>query len=174
MIDAEQLIACALGELAGEAEATVEEHVLSCDECADRYATFVRLARELPELIRGGHLAMPITPALYARMQGAGLVSRYYVLAPGSTVPCGVSAADIYSVIRLECDLRDVARVDLVRGGERIPDVVFDDHAVLLATPSELVRRIPTMKLPFQLVSVDEHGERTLASYTLDHTGFAG
>lgn len=174
MIDVDELIACALGELADEAEAAVEEHVLACGECAERYAAFVRIARDLPELVRGGHVAMPITPALYARMHAAGLVSRYYVLAPGTTVPCGVGAADIYSVIRLECDLRNLSRVDLVRGGERIPDVVFDDHAVLLATPSELVRRIPTMKLPFQLVSVEESGERTLASYTLDHTAFAG
>jgi hypothetical protein len=71
--------------------------------------------------------------------------------------------------------LSKVERVDVVRGQMRIPDVPFDRSGfVRLLTSGDLIRAVPTMKIPFQLVAVDAAGrDRTLGEYTLDHTAYA-
>jgi hypothetical protein len=175
VIEPERLLASALGELTGDAEATVEEHVLACGPCAERYAAFVRMGPAVADLIRTARVALPITKTLLDRFEAAGLVTRRYVLAPGSTVPCTVGAEDIYSVVRFEADFRGASQVDLIRGNVRQVDVPFDPDAgvVYTATPASALRTLPTMKLQFRLVAIDAHGERALADYTLDHTAFA-
>lgn len=174
MIESERLLAAALGELSGDEELAVEEHVVSCGACAARYASFVRLGPALAALVRDGAAAMPITRSLVERLDAEGLVSRRYVLAPGAMVPCGVGPADVYSLVVLDADLTGATRIDLIRGADRLADVPYDPTGhVYLLTPSRIVRTFPTMKLPLRLIAVDGVSERALGDYTLDHTAFA-
>ena len=174
MIAPELLLGCALGELGPEAEVEVEEHVLSCAECANLYASFVNIGIGVEELVRTGRTTMQLTDTLQLRLEREGLVSRRYVLSPGAIVPCTVGAEDLYSLTTLEADLSHEQRVDLDRGGQRIADIPFDARGVVrLLSSSDVLRKLPTMKLPFRLVGVDAEGrERVLGEYTLDHTAF--
>jgi hypothetical protein len=175
VIGVERLIACALGDLAGDAADEVEEHVLSCSACAATYAKFVRLGPAIRALVRDGGTTVPATPALVDAAEAAGLVTRRYVLTPGAVVPCTVDASDIYSLTSyVGLDLAGVSRLDFVRAGTRIADVPFDARAgrLYMLTRAETLRALPTMKLPIRLVAVEDGGERTIAEVTLDHTAF--
>ncbi len=169
MIDDDQLLAYALGE-----SDAAEEHVLACSRCADRVATFLRLGPALGELVRTVQIATVITPALVAQLEAGGLVSRRYALAPGTSVPCTVGATDLYSLVRLAADFTGVARVDLVRFGQRTIDVPFDaaTGTVYLVATGTYLRTLPTMKYPLQLIAVDDRGERVLGDYLLEHTAY--
>jgi hypothetical protein len=172
MIALDRLISCARGELSGDAEQEVEEHVLSCSRCALRYASFLRLGPAIAELVRGGGVTMPVTRALAERLDAEGLISRRYELEPGTAVPCTVGPDDVYSLTTYHVDLAGVSRVDLVRFGQRVPDIPFDADAgrVYMLTRAEVLRTLPTMRVPLQLVAVEAEGERTLGDYVLDHT----
>jgi hypothetical protein len=171
MIAIECLLAGALGELDGDVEREVDEHILSCGSCAATYTSLVRLGPEIAALVRAGNASMPITRTLADRLEREGLVTRRYLLTPGAIVPCTVGAEDIYSLTTLEADLSKAQRVDLIRGEQRISNVPFDGGAVRLLTSAEVIRSVPTMKLPFRLVAVDAGGhDRLIAEYTLDHT----
>jgi hypothetical protein len=175
VIAADRLIACALGELAGDAADEVEEHVLSCGACAAKYASFVRLGPAIRALVRDGDATVPATRALVDAAEAAGLVTRRYVLTPGAVVPCTVDAHDIYSLTIYEgLDLAGVSRLDVVRPGGRLVDVPFDARAgrLYMLTRGEMLRALPTMKLQIQLVSVESGGDRTVAEVTMDHTAF--
>jgi hypothetical protein len=171
VIALDRLAMAALGELDDD---EVEEHVLACSRCAAIFASFVRLGPAIAELVRGGGVSVVATASLVDRFERESLVSRRYVLAPGSTVPCAVGADDVYSCTTLEADLSGVGRVDLVRGPTRIADVPFDARGVRLLTRSDFLRTLPSMKIPFRLIAVEPGAERTIAEYTLDHTAFAG
>lgn len=175
MIALERLAACALGELHADAESEVEEHVLSCGRCAAVYASFVRLGRSVAALVQAGGASMVAPRTIVEALEREGLVSRRYVLAPGAVVPCTVGADDIYSLTTFEADLSGIERVDMIRGTQRIDDVPFEPSGtVRLITSCELIRALPSMKLPFRLVAVRPDGsEKVLAEYTLDHTAFA-
>lgn len=172
MIAIDRLAACALGDLAGDTELAVEEHVVSCGACAAIYEAMVRIGPAIAELVRAGAVVVPATPALIARLEVEGLVSRRYLLAPGATVPCTIGAGDVYALTTLEADLTGVARVDVVRGTRRYADVPFDRAAgrIHLLVASELLRSLPTGAIPVRAIAVEPGGERTLGEYTLDHT----
>ena len=172
MIAVERLIASALDELSADAQAEVEEHVLSCGHCAALYAWFLRLGPAVDELVRSGTVGMPVTRSLAQRLDADGLITRRYVLEPGKPVPCTVGPEDVYSLTTYHVDLAGVSRVDLIRAGQRIPDVPFDVEAgrVYMLSGADALRSLPSMRLQLQLVSVDESGDRTLGDYVLDHT----
>ena len=114
-----------------------------------------------------------VTRTLVDRLEAEHLITRRYVLAPGSVMPCTVGSDDIYSLSRFHTDFSGVTRVDLVRGTQRLPDIPFDAAAgcVYLLTPARMLLMLPTMKLPLALIAVSsDSGERTLATYTMDHT----
>jgi hypothetical protein len=172
MIAIDRLVASAIGELTGDADAEVEEHVLSCGACAARYAFFVRLGPAIAELVRGGAVTMPISRALAEQLDARGLITRRYVLEPDKPVPCTIGPDDIYSLTTYSVDLQGVSRVDLIRGDQRLPDVPFDAAAgrVYMLTSAQVLRQVPSMRLHLRLLAVDEAGERTLGTYLLDHT----
>lgn len=173
MIALDRLLACALGEASDEADnELVEEHVLSCDECATRFAALVELGPTIGALVANSQTRMPITRTLLERFEAAGLISRRYVLAPGATVPCSVAPGDLYSLVRLEADLRGVTRVDIVMGDQRLPDVPFEvsTGTVHTVATTAWLLTLPTMRIPIRLIAVDDGGSRTLADYTLSHT----
>ncbi len=172
MIALDRLIACALGDLSGDDELAVEEHVLSCDACARRYASFVRIGPAIAALLRSGSASTFLTRDLVARFEAEGLVTRRYELEPGRRVPCTVDGSDIYALATFHADLRGVERVDLERMGQRVTDVPFDPTTgrVYMITSCDFIRSLPTMEFPLRLIAVDAHGDRTLGDYLLDHT----
>jgi hypothetical protein len=175
VIAVDRLIACALGELADDDADEVEEHILSCGACATRYASFVRLGPAIRALVRDGDATVPATRALVDAADAAGLVTRRYVLTPGAVVRCTVDATDIYSLTTYEgLDLAGVSQLDFVRAGTRIADVPFDarEGRLYMLTRAEMLRALPTVKLPIRLVAVEGSGERTIAEVTLDHTAY--
>jgi hypothetical protein len=180
VIDVDRLIAAALGELDDDAAAVVDEHLLGCSPCAATLDRLIDLGDAVRALVGAGEIAFTGAGSLVDRLERAGLVSRTYRIAPGHRVPCAVGAADIYAVTHLEADLTGVRRVDLLRtmaqDTQRTEDVPFDPGRgrVSLLTPSALLRTLPSMRIDFALVAVDDSGERVIGQYGLDHTGFAG
>jgi anti-sigma factor RsiW len=172
MIATDRLVALALGELSGDAELEVETHVLSCGSCARRYASLLRMGPAIAELVRDGSAMMPVTCALAERLDAEGLISRRYELEPGKPVPCTVGPDDVYSLTTYHVDLAGVSRVDLIRFGQRLSDIPFDAGAgrVYVLTAASVLRKLPTQRVPLQLVAVEAGGERVLGDYVLDHT----
>jgi hypothetical protein len=174
-IDVLARLAC--DDLDGDDERQAEEHVLGCTECARTLERLLLVGGALRDLVaRGDHrVRVPATRSLVDRLEAAGLVTRRYVLAPGSTVPCTVGADDIYMLVSYQCDLAGADRVDVEIGGQRIVDVPFDrarDH-VAFVTPAAALRGIPSGRLTVRVVALDrERRERTAGDYVLDHTAF--
>jgi hypothetical protein len=169
MIDRDRLIACALGQ--GADDDVVEEHILGCSECAAAFATFARIGPALAAAIRAGELGFIATRTLVDRLDRERLVSRRYRLTPGAVVPCAIGLTDIFSLLEIEADLAGASRVDLTRGTERLFDIPCDRAAgrIYVVTPGAVIRRFPTMKIPFRVLAVDGTAERSLGEYTLDH-----
>ena len=180
MIELEQLVKLATGELGDAEVADVEEHILACGSCAATLERLLRLGDAVGVVVRAGKLAFPATGGLVADLERAGLVSRSYLLAPDCIVPCAVSAEDLYAVATFEVDLRGVERVDLVRtvlgGSVRMNDVPFDAEqgVVRIVSRSDVLRTLPTARVKMELFAVDGPAERKLSEYFLDHTGAAG
>jgi hypothetical protein len=175
VIAVERLLACALGELAGDTADEVEEHVLSCGECASKYASFVRLGPAIRALVRDGGAMLAATPALVEAAEAAGLVTRRYTLTAGAVVKCTVDATDIYSLTTYEgLHLDGVSRLDVIRAGARLTDVPFDARTgrLYMLTRAESLRALPTVKLPIRVVAVEGEVEHTIADITLDHTAY--
>lgn len=172
MIAIDRLIAAALGELSGDAEVEVEEHVLSCSECAARYATLLELQPAIAERVRDGAVDLPISEPLMRQLDATGLITRRYSLVPGQPVPCTVGPGDIYSLTTYSVDLAGVTRLDLMHGTQRIPDIPFDAERgrVYMLTPATFLRPLPSMRIYLRLLAVDGAEERELATYILDHT----
>jgi hypothetical protein len=171
MIPVDRLVASAFGELSGDADLAVEEHVLSCSRCAARYESLLRLGPAIADLVRQGGVTMPASPALVERLEAERLITRRYTLESGKPVPCSVGPDDIYALSTYSVDPLGVSRIDLIRGGERVPDVPFDAAGrVYLVTSADALRKLPTMRLQLRLLAVDDAGERILGDYVLEHT----
>jgi hypothetical protein len=181
MIEHSRLVALALGELAQQDAASVEDHVLACSACA---ATLERLllARDvMPDLIRAGQVRIVLTARLLEQLEREGLVTRTYRLDPGEKVACSVRASDIYTVVHLRgADLSTVARLDaafeIPGNAHRLADIPFDRERglVLVAQRADYIRTLPGGLRTIRLIAVENGTEREIATYLLDHTAFAG
>src|SRR5262245_12865969 len=76
VIPFDQLLASALGELAGDADLDVETHVLSCTSCAATYASLLRLGPAIGAHMRGGTASMTVARGVVERLEAERLVSR--------------------------------------------------------------------------------------------------
>lgn len=176
MIAFENLIASALGEVGADEADRIDEHVLSCGVCADVYARLVRIGPALAELVRRGETMMPVTRLLVDRLSAEGLITRRYLLDPGSVTPCTVGASDIYTLTTYKVDLTGVERLDLERMTQRYTDLPFDASAgrVYTLSRADQLRTLPTVTIPLRLIAVTSDGtDRLLGAFTLEHTGFA-
>ncbi len=179
MIALERLASLALGEIADEEAADVEDHVLGCDACAARLELLVDLGQATRDLVARGAVPLPATTELLARLEQEGLVTRMYRIAPGGTAQCTVAADDVYVALQLSIPADPAARIDFVYDAEgmhfRFDDIPFDrDRGTLtLAQAAGFLRTLPTGRGTVRLIAVDGDGERPLAEYTLDHTATA-
>ena len=167
-----------LGELGGEREQALEEHLFGCGLCAARLEELARLGEGTRAAFRSGLVRAVVTAPFLEKLRSEGVRVREYRLAPGGTVNCSIGAADDYVVSRLSADLSGVKRVDLVQeldeGGTRhaMEDVPFDPAAgeVIVCPAPARLRQMPTYVAHMRLVAVDEAGSRTIAEYTLNHS----
>jgi hypothetical protein len=179
-IASEQVVDYWARALALDEEQRLEEHVFDCDDCAGRWQAMRSLVDGIVELTKRASAQLALTPRIAARLETEALHLRIYRAAPGDVVACGVSAADELVVTWLSADFSGVERVDLIStsGGRtlrRYEDVPIDraNNRIGYALPAELVRTWPSMKIDLRVVAVESSGERTIASYIFDHTGFS-
>jgi hypothetical protein len=177
----EALLAWWAGELAAPEQDALEEHVLSCDECARRGQTLAAIAEGLRALVRRGEVATAMPPAVVERLQREGRRIREYHVGPGGGVQCTVSPDDDVVLAALTANLNGVSRLDLVvrvdDGPEqRFPDLPFDPDGdeLVFAPPADTLRAMPAHIQRLRLVAVDRQGERVLGEYTFNHTPWPG
>jgi hypothetical protein len=91
-------------------------------------------------------------------------------------VNCTVAPDDDVLLSRLQVPLEGVERVDVITGGHRLEDVVFDAASgeVVIAPSIAHIRTLPAHRHVFQVLAVGAEGERLLGEYTFDHTPHAG
>jgi hypothetical protein len=162
-----------------DADATdrIEEHLFACGACSSRLQVLASVGTGLAALVRQGRVSGIVSRALLNRMQRDGLRIRMFSLAPGETVPCCVFPGDDLIVTAMRADVAAVEAVTLsvTAAGEapfgRLDDVPVarGDGEVLWATPADVVRRLPSMRL--QLTLASGGGTPTeLGRYVLEHT----
>ena len=171
-----------LGELEGEREAELEEHLFGCEACAARLRHLVRLGEGIGRATRGGDVPAVLTAPFIRRLQASGMRVREYRLQPGGSVNCTVAPEDDLVIAHLHAALGDVQRLDLlfddVTAGVRwrAEDVAFDsssDEVVLLPDVAEL-RQVTSKTLRVQLLAVERATERVVADYTFNHSRYEG
>jgi hypothetical protein len=128
------------------------------------------LQRAVDGLVRATAIAFPVTPLLEAKLVEAGLITRTYVVRASQIVPCGVDAHDRFVLTRLVSDLAGAKRVDVEIGGHLMPDVPFASSGVAFVASGDVLRKMPSMRLPMRLAA----DQRPIAEYVLDHTAFEG
>ena len=178
-IEAAVLMDYWLGLLPAAVEETVDEHLLSCDECGDRLRETIALAESLRALARSGSLQVVVSDQFVKHAAETGQRVREYAPPRGGGVQCTVAADDDLLVARLTVDLSTAARVDLSWcdgvGVEflRMSDIPVGSETgtVLCQQSITMAKASPSNTLIARLVAVDEKaGERLLGEYAFHHT----
>ena len=155
----------------------VESHLFECGACSARLNAVASLGSSLATLVRHGRVSGVVSRALLNRMQRDGLHVRMYSLAPGETVPCCVFPGDDIIVTALHADLTEVEAVTLSVTGpgeapfshiEHVP-VSAPRAEVFWATPANVVRQLPSMRLQLTLTSAGQT-RAELGRYVLEHS----
>jgi hypothetical protein len=177
----EVLLAWWAGELAAPEQDQLEEHLLSCDECAGRGQALSAVAEGVRGLVRKGEVPTAVLPAVVERLRSEARHIREYRVRPGGGVQCTVSPEDDVVLARLTADLGGVSRLDLVirvddGPEERLPDLPFDADAgeLIFAPSADALRALPAHVQRMRLLAVDPQGERVLGEYTFHHTPWPG
>jgi hypothetical protein len=168
-----------LAFLPSPAEDAIEEHLMTCDACGDRFRQVISLAESLGTLARSGSLTVVVSERFVKHAAETGLRVREYAPARGESVQCTVAADDDMLVARLAMDLATASRVDLSwcdpRGVEhqRMADIPIDAEAggVFCQQSITWAKASPSMTLTARLLAVNETGqEQLLGEYTFNHT----
>ena len=103
-----------LGELEGEREVELEEHLFGCEPCSARLRDLARLGEGIGHAMRAGHVPAVLTAAFIRRLQASGMRVREYRLQPGGSVNCTVAPDDDLVIAHLHAPLGGVQRLDLL------------------------------------------------------------
>jgi hypothetical protein len=177
---APDLTAYWLGELDGEREAELEEHLFGCEACSARLRELVRVGEGIKAAMRAGQVPAVLTAAFIRRLQRSGLRVREYRLQPGGSVNCTVAPDDDLVIAHLHAPLKDVQRLDLLVDDEssglrwRAEDVAFDSSSneVVLLPDVAGLRDVTATTQRVQLLAVDRSAERVIADYTFNHSRY--
>jgi anti-sigma factor RsiW len=168
----ETLSAWALGELAGDEQDRVEEHVFSCDRCVPRAERALDLVRAL-----GAMLPVFLTEARRRALDASGRPLTRVPIAPGEhrTIEFGgdvsvgywILRADLATAARVDCELRAPDGALLVE----VPDAPFDRERgeLVLACQRHYEALGYPREIQVRVVAVDGGERRPLAEYFLDH-----
>jgi hypothetical protein len=178
-IDAAVLADYWLALLKGSEEDAVEEHLLGCDHCGQRLREVIALAEGVRSLAREGSLRMIVSDVFLQRAAEGGLRVREYVVPPGGSVECTVTADDDILIGRIAANLSGAKRVDLCICNEngieqlRLPDIPVRSGATSIAFQESITfaKDAPSNKMVVRLVTLDEKGSEQMAGeYTFNHT----
>jgi hypothetical protein len=167
------------GDLTGDEENRIEDHVFACADCARELAEAEALARGIAAVAREGRLHSVITDAILNRLAADGVRIRTYTLEGAATVPCAVWADDDLVVTRIRGDFAAVAAVTIVArqaSGEeisRLSDIAVrpGQREILNAISAPRLRKLPPTRVSVSVMAQGRGGERTIAEYTLEHAG---
>jgi hypothetical protein len=168
-----------LAVLPAAAEDAVEHHLMTCDDCGDRFRDTIALADGLRALARSGALRVTVSDLFVKHAAETGLRVREYAPPSGGSIQCTVAVDDDLLVARLAADLTAAPRVDLswcdARGVERIrmADIPIrpDAGSVICQQSITWAKAGPTSTMTARLLAVDDAGdERLLGEYTFHHT----
>ncbi len=170
-----------LGEIGGDEERQIDEHLLGCDACSRRLQALVGLGDSIRVLMRQGVVPGVVSARLLERLVKEGLRVREYRVTPNGSVNCTVAPEDDLLVARLQVPLAGVKRLDLVaidilRPGEaRLCEIPFNPRsdAVILVPPIDEVRRQPAHTGTMRLLAVEGAQERLLGEYVFHHSPWA-
>lgn len=177
-IGLEELSDYAAGELPAEDATAIEEHLFSCDACAQRAGELEGIAGALRSAVRGSQIGGFLTDPVLNRLARDGVRVRSFALAPGAVVPCAVWEGDELMVLRLRGDFsaedaltlsqrvsgREVIRVTAQGVGGLGGEIIF-------AVPAGWVRQLPVVEVEVRLTADRGGEEREVGSYTLAHAG---
>lgn len=167
------------GDLTRAEEDRIEEHVFSCADCAREVAAAEALARSIAAVVREGRLHSVVSDAILNRLAADGVRVRTYTLDGAGVVPCAVWADDDLVVARIRADFAEVDSVTIVTrqasGDEigRLSDVAVrpGQREILNAFSATRLRQLPPTRVQVTVTAQVGGGERTIAEYTLEHTG---
>lgn len=175
-LDWDSLLGYWLGEIDADSAARIEEHYLGCASCCRRLEQLASLAGGVRAAARTSDVNMVVTGPFVRRLAEHGLRVREYHVPHNGSVNCTVAADDDVVVARLEAQLGDVPRLDLVTLGSdgemmlRQEDIPFARDGVVVSTRITTLRALPATTLHLRLLAVDADGERSLGEYTFNHT----
>ncbi|MDT8387452.1 MAG: hypothetical protein RQ736_08055 [Thiogranum sp.] len=177
-LDWGRLLAYWLGELDPDTEARTEVHYLGCAACSRRLDHLAALAREVRAVTRRSGVNLLVSDEFVRRLSEEGLQVREYRVPLNGSVNCTVAPEDDFVVARLEAQLDEVKRIDMVyldSGGAtqmRREDVPFiaQSGGVVLSARIDTLRALPATTLHLRLLAVDDSGDRILGDYTFNHT----
>jgi hypothetical protein len=164
------------GELAGDDQTALEDHLFECRACARAADALGATADAVRTTVAAGKAAMSASGALIERLEQDGMKIRHNHARPGDTVPCSVGADDDYVATHLCADFTGIDQVDVVTvrfdGVEmrRIANVPVGPGSaeVTVLTRADRIRSMPTVRFQYRLLS----NETLIAEYTFHHTGF--
>lgn len=167
-----------LGNLTSEAEAPVEEHLLTCDICGGELELIIGIGNGIRELVRGGCVEMVLSREFLEAIKAEGVRVREYAVAAGGHVQCTVTANDDVVLARLSAELAGSRRIDLLHmdaAGEvaaRWEDVPVHSgrDEVIFMPVTAWLKTVESHTMCVHIVSVEEGGDRLLADYTFHHT----
>ena len=167
-----------LGEIVGDEERQIDEHLLGCHACSSKLQGLAGLGDSIRVLMRQGVVRGVISAKLLEHLAKEGVRVREYRVTPNGSVNCTVAPDDDLLVSRLQAPLAGVKRLDLVAidilgpGEARLCEIPFNPRAdaVLLVPPIDAVRRQPAHTGTMRLVAVDGGQERLLGEYVFHHS----
>jgi hypothetical protein len=167
-----------LGDTDPATTEAIDEHLMHCDACGERFDAVVALGRGTRGAFARGQVAAVLSAAFVDQLKAAGVRVREYLVPRNGGVNCTVTPEDELLVGRMRAPLAGVQRVDaLVRLSldpgreERLADLPFDPQAgeVVLLPRVETVRGLPSHELQVRLLAVGHEGEREIGRYAFRH-----
>jgi hypothetical protein len=180
-VDLPTLLEYWLGELDTAGEARIDEHLLSCDACAEHLEDIVQLGGAIREGFVRGSVSAVLSAAFVHDLATSGWRVREYRVACNGSVNCTVAPDDDLTVARLQASLAGVERLDVVRIAEgnvleRLTNVPFDATSgeVVFAPAMSGLRALHDQTVHIQLVDAGGNAERVIAGYDFNHSPWNG
>ena len=165
------------GDLPAPDAEQIEEHLFECDACGDRLRGLVAIGDGVRRLAHEGAVQMIVTRSFLETAAREGLRTREYVVAPGESVACTVTAQDDLLIGRMRADFTGVSHLDVHIQAEGQPETWIKDVPVspdaqelILALAMPAARTLGRAVLHYSLIAREGPADRVLGDYTFDHT----
>src|SRR5215469_7596340 len=86
------LLAYWFGELDGDTERQVEEHLFACAHCSGNLDVLAALGQGIRSVFETGRISAILSPGFVERMKERGMKLREYPVSPGGRASCTITA----------------------------------------------------------------------------------